>query len=51
MRNLTQHAAQDVWSQWSPDGKKIIFRSDREGTPAFYVMNRDGSNLKPLGLE
>jgi Tol biopolymer transport system component len=30
---------------WSPDGSKIAFASDRDGTPQVYVANRDGSNV------
>ena len=30
---------------WSPDGTRIAFVSDRDGTPALYMMNADGSNV------
>ncbi len=30
---------------WSPDGTRIAFASDRDGTPQVYVANRDGSNV------
>ncbi|MCI0487827.1 MAG: DPP IV N-terminal domain-containing protein [Blastocatellia bacterium] len=33
---------------WSPDGKKIAFASDRSGDMEIYVMNRDGSNAVRL---
>ncbi|MDH4177317.1 MAG: DUF5050 domain-containing protein [Thermoleophilia bacterium] len=29
---------------WSPDGKQIMFASDRNGTLDIFVMNADGSN-------
>jgi TolB protein len=29
----------------SPDGKRIVFSSPRDGNPELYVMNLDGSNL------
>ncbi len=36
--------------QWSPDGSKISFGSDREGNGKLniFVMNADGSNLQQL---
>ncbi|WP_222983073.1 TolB family protein [Flagellimonas meishanensis] len=34
---------------WSPDGKKIVFQSDRlDNDTEIYVMNVDGSNLERL---
>jgi TolB protein len=32
----------------SPDGKTVLFSSDRGGRPALYTMNTDGSNVKKL---
>src|SRR2546423_1534056 len=29
---------------WSPDGKKIVFSSDRSGRPQIYVINADGTS-------
>ena len=34
--------------QWSPDGQKIAFASDRNGDSEIYVINKDGSNLVQL---
>jgi Tol biopolymer transport system component len=34
--------------QWSPDGQKIIFSSDRDGDGEIFVVNADGSNLVKL---
>jgi len=42
--NLTKNKADDKLPQWSPDGKKIGFSSNRDGNYAIYVMNTDGSN-------
>ncbi|MGE5074219.1 MAG: hypothetical protein ACM3MF_12395 [Anaerolineae bacterium] len=30
---------------WSPDGKQILFASDRDGPTQLYVGNADGSNI------
>ena len=32
----------------SPDGRRIAFQSDRNGTLDIYVMNADGSNIERL---
>jgi Tol biopolymer transport system component len=41
---LTYNNADDAIPDWSPDGSKIAFESDRSGTFEIYVMNADGSN-------
>ena len=33
---------------WSPDGKQIAFVSNRSGTYQIYLMNADGTGIKPL---
>lgn len=35
----------------SPDGKKIVFSSDRGGRPMIYTMNEDGSNISRLTFD
>jgi Tol biopolymer transport system component len=47
-QNLTQNDAWDDQPQWSPDGGKIAFTSDRDGTPAIYIMRTDGSGARKL---
>ncbi|MDP2949213.1 MAG: hypothetical protein Q8P22_06720 [Chloroflexota bacterium] len=46
--NITNNPAEDAECDLSPDGKKLIFASDREGTYHIYVLNLDGSGLTKL---
>ena len=46
--NLTNHPARDSSPDWSSDGKRIAFSSDRDGNSEIYVMNADGTN--PINL-
>ena len=43
-RKLTHNARYNAEPAWSPDGRKIAFRSTRDGNREIYVMNADGSN-------
>lgn len=38
----------DVTPAWSPDGTRLAFTSYRSGSPALWVMNADGSQLRQL---
>lgn len=38
---LTEHAFADSNPSWSPDGKKILFASDRSGTTDLYLLESD----------
>ncbi|HEX4945549.1 MAG TPA: hypothetical protein VFZ34_02645 [Blastocatellia bacterium] len=38
----------DANQEFSPDGRKIVFGSDRSGKAAIWVCNSDGSNLRQL---
>jgi Tol biopolymer transport system component len=47
--NLTNNPAKDFNPKWSPDGSKIAFVSDRNGSNGLYIMNSNGSGLIRLG--
>jgi hypothetical protein len=45
---LTNDSATDSAPNWSPDGSKIAFETNRDGNFEVYVMNADGSGLLNL---
>lgn len=47
-QRLTEHPAQDYTPRFSPDGKKIIFSSIRDGNWELYVMNLTSKNQARL---
>ena len=46
--NLTNNVANDWAPLWSPDGGRILFRSQRGKWGEFLVMDSDGGNVKQL---
>lgn len=45
-RQVTDISAWDP--TWSPDGKKILFASDKDGQDQLYVVNINGSDLRKV---
>jgi TolB protein len=46
--NLTHDPAFDGWPSWSADGRRVIFAREKGEDAAIYVVNADGSGLKPV---
>jgi len=48
VHRLTNHSGTFNFGAWSPDGRGLVFESDRAGTWDIYTMGVDGSNLRQL---
>lgn len=48
LKRLTFWRGIDTSPSYSPDGKQMVFSSDRGGVPALYVMDTNGGNVKRL---
>lgn len=48
LKKLTDTDGYDAEATISPDGKKIVFTSNRDGDLEIYTMNIDGTNVKRL---
>jgi Tol biopolymer transport system component len=48
LKNLTQSKYYEAEGTLSPDGKKIIYTSTKDGDLELYTMDIDGSNIKRL---
>ncbi|PHI19982.1 hypothetical protein CEQ90_10415 [Lewinellaceae bacterium SD302] len=48
LRQLTDEPGYDAEATVSPDGKKIVFTSDRSGDLELYTMDIDGSNVRQI---
>lgn len=46
--NLTKGKGENNWPNWSTDGRKIVFESNRTGKWHIYTINEDGSGLKQI---
>ena len=47
-RQLTDDRHKDRWPRWSPDGKTIVFYSNRSGNYDVWTMRHDGSGLTQI---
>ena len=45
---LTTNVSLDTAPRWSPDGERILFLSNRSGSPSLWSMAPDGSELMDL---
>src|SRR3954470_8918522 len=48
LSQLTHDPDDDLLPSWSPDGKRIVFTSMRDGDNGIYTMNVNGTNQKRL---
>jgi Tol biopolymer transport system component len=48
IRQLTSTSSTNVRPVWSPDGKRIAYQSNRDGSYHIYVMDTDGGNTKQI---
>ena len=46
LRQLTNNTARDLHPDYAPDGRKLVFVSDRDFAPGVYTMNADGTKQR-----
>ena len=46
--NLSNHPGNDRSPNWSPDGIRVAFVSERDGNSEIYIVDADGQNLRNL---
>ena len=49
-RRLTSAPGADTSPSFSPDGRQIVFESDRSGTQQLYVMTADGGGQRRISF-
>ena len=50
-KRITNNSSIDVSGSFSPDGKQIVFNSDRTGNRHIYIIGTNGKNLKRVSRE
>ncbi|MBL8048625.1 MAG: PD40 domain-containing protein [Chthonomonas sp.] len=50
-KRLTVHPGNEITPKFTPDGKRIVFVSDRTGGADFYSMSVDGGDLTRLSFD
>jgi len=48
LRRVTRHPSRDYSASWSPDGRKLLFTSVRDGWSQTYIIDADGKNERRL---
>src|SRR5262249_8243707 len=48
LKPLTTTKGYDAEGSYSPDGKQIVFCSNRDGNLELYIMDADGKNVRKL---
>src|SRR5438477_12274657 len=48
LKRLTDTKGYDAEGSYSPDGKQIVFCSERDGNRELYIMDADGNNVRKL---
>jgi len=47
-KNITNDRSYDCCPNWSADGSRVVFCSDRDGSMNVFAMDADGSNVRQL---
>jgi len=50
LTQLTKSPSIDTSPSYSPDGRKVVFNSDRGGSQQIYVMDANGRNVKRISF-
>jgi TolB protein len=50
VQRLTSHPAIDTSPSYSPDGRRVVFNSDRGGAQQLYVMDGDGRSARRISF-